>query len=72
MAPNLCRKTHEEFSFGGHTNEGLYDLRERKSVGKCRRNLFGHLWGNSDKNPSHPQKFACSYTYAADFLVFID
>jgi len=25
--------------------------------------LFGQVWGNSGKNPSHPQKFACSYTY---------
>jgi len=25
--------------------------------------FFGQVWGNLGKNPSHPQKFACSYTY---------
>jgi len=25
--------------------------------------LFGQVWENSGKNPSHPQKFAYSYTY---------
>jgi len=25
--------------------------------------FFGQFWGNSGKNLSHPQKFACSYTY---------
>jgi len=28
--------------------------------------LFGRVWGNSGKNLSHPQKFACSYTYSLD------
>jgi len=31
---------------------------------KLHKKLFGQVWGNSGKNPSHPQKFACSYTYA--------
>jgi len=26
---------------------------------------FGQVWGNFCKNPSHPKKFACSYTYAS-------
>jgi len=25
--------------------------------------FFGHVWENLGKNPSHHQKFACSYTY---------
>jgi len=25
--------------------------------------FFGQVWGNSGKNPSHPPKIACSYTY---------
>jgi len=25
--------------------------------------FFGQVWGNVGKNPSHPQNFACSYTY---------
>jgi len=33
----------------------------------CRKNLhktlFGEVWGNSGKNPSQPQKCACSQTY---------
>jgi len=27
------------------------------------KKLFGQVWGNSGKNPSRSQKFACSYTY---------
>jgi len=30
---------------------------------KSTKKLFGQVWGNSGKNPSHLQKFACSYTY---------
>jgi len=30
---------------------------------KLPKKLFGQVWGNSGKNPSHSQKFACSYTY---------
>jgi len=30
---------------------------------KIAHKRFGQVWGNSDKIPSHPQKFACSYTY---------
>jgi len=29
--------------------------------------FFGQVWGNLGKNHSHPQKFACSYTYAWKF-----
>ena len=31
---------------------------------KIAQRLFGQVWGNSGKNPSHPQTFAFSYTYA--------
>jgi len=34
-------------------------------VGNIRKKRFGQIWGNSGKNPSHPRKFACSYTHAA-------
>jgi len=27
--------------------------------------IFGQVWGNLGKNPSHPQKFVCSCTYAS-------
>jgi len=30
--------------------------------------VFGQVWGNLGKNPSHPQKFAYSYTYVANNL----
>jgi len=32
--------------------------------------FFGQVWGTSGKNPSHPQKFACSYTYASPYYPF--
>ena len=28
--------------------------------------FFGQVWGNLGKNPLHPQKFACSYTFVYD------
>jgi len=31
---------------------------------KVTQKHFVQVWGNSGKNPSHPQKFAFSYTYA--------
>ena len=31
---------------------------------KVAQKLVGQVCGNSDKNPSHPQKFSCSYTSA--------
>jgi len=33
---------------------------------KVAQKFFGQVWGNSDKNPSHPQKFACSNTYGPE------
>jgi len=30
---------------------------------KGAQTLFGQVWGNSGKNPSHPKKIASSYTY---------
>jgi len=32
-------------------------------VGKVAQKRFAQVWENLGKNPSHPQKFACSYTY---------
>jgi len=29
--------------------------------------FFGQVWGNLGKNPSHPQKFTCSYTYVLNY-----
>ena len=44
-----------------HQKRVLYG---RKFVGKSHTKLFGHVWGTSGKNPSHAQKFACSYSHA--------
>ena len=49
----------------------------RKFVGKSLIKTFRASLGTSGKNPSHPQKFACSYTYAyyfmfSDFSMFAD
>jgi len=41
----------------------LHVLCGRKSWAKAAQKLFRKVCGNSGKNPSHPQKFACSYTY---------
>jgi len=45
----------------------------RKDSHKVAQQFFVQVWGNSGKNPSHPQKFACSYTYVLkswDFTLF--
>jgi len=34
-----------------------------KYLHKWPKIFLGQVWENSGKNPSHPQKFACSYTY---------
>jgi len=50
--------------------EVCFDLQTRAEYEKkCSRFFGGHfLWSffraTLGKNPSHPQKFACSYTYA--------
>ena len=53
--------------FWVHTKQGLYDICRWKFVGKVAQKRFGQVWVNSGKNPSHPQKFACSYTYAREY-----
>jgi len=53
MTPNVCKITWRLFwrSFFWRS--------------KVAQKFFGQVWGNSGKNPSHPQKFACTYTYLA-------
>jgi len=55
-------KSHQDLFpfFGGHPEKGLH---EKIFARKVAKNFFGQVWGNSGKNPSHPQKFTCSYTY---------
>jgi len=54
FSPNVCRKTSEEHFLKGRT--------EKRSA-QVAQKLFGQVWKNLGKNPLHPQKFACSYTY---------
>jgi len=58
--PTFGEKHMKSPFFEGHTKKGLYNLCGRKFVGKSRTKTFRASLG---KNPSHPQKFACSYTY---------
>jgi len=37
---------------------------EENLQAKIAQQPFGQVWENSGKNPLHPQKFVCSYTYA--------
>jgi len=63
MAPNVRRKTHLGPILEVTPKTVLHVLCGRKFVGKRRTKGFRESLGNSGKNPSHPQKFACSYTY---------
>jgi len=40
MVPKVCRKTHEDKFFGGHTKKGLNDLCGGKFVDKSSTNNF--------------------------------
>jgi len=67
MASNmLCfLKNWPPMSAESHENFILFRKRSswEKFAQKVVQNFFGQVWGNSDKNPSRPQKFACSYSY---------
>ena len=49
----------------------LHDLCGRRSIGKVAQKLFGQVWGNLGKNPSHHQRFSCSYTYEQAHCTYI-
>ena len=59
MAPKVFRKTHE-YVFRGHTKNGLNDLCGREFEAKVSQKTLRGVWGNSGKNHSHPQNFACT------------
>ena len=73
MAPNVVcfwkmgtkgMQNHTKALFDGHP-EGKCSWSVWKEIftqGVARK-LFGQVWGNSGKNLSHPQTFACYYTY---------
>ena len=56
MAPNFCRKTHEDLFVVFIPKKDLHDLCRRKFVGKAAEKLFGQVWENSGKNSSQHQK----------------
>jgi len=59
--------------FGGNLGKyGAWSALIWKNAPDMKRNAvvffwrsFFRQWGNLGKNPSHPQKFACSYTYGS-------
>jgi len=63
MAPKICRKTSEDHFFAGHTT---------KTVGNSCTTTFWASLENLAKNPLHPQKFACSNTYALDSIILAE
>jgi len=42
------------------SKKGLHDFCGRNIIGKSRIKLFGQVWGNSGKNPSHPKTLPAS------------
>ena len=54
-------KSHEEYFFwkSSHKRSSWENIRTISNL-----KIFREVWENSGKNPSHPRKFACSYTYA--------
>ena len=58
-------ENHKKTFLGGHTKKtSSRPLLEKICRHKSTKNLFRQVWKKLDKNPSHPQKFACSYTCA--------
>jgi len=56
MAHYGAKNNMKSFLFGGHF---LWSF-------------FGYVWENSGKNPSHPEKIACSFTYVLHHHRFRD
>jgi len=67
MAPNVCRKAHEDLILEVIPKK-VFMIFEGKICRQSRPKHFGQVWENSGKNPSHSQKFACSYTYGANHV----
>jgi len=65
MAPKVCRKTQLVPFWEVTPKIGFHFYAEENLWAKGSQKLLGQVWGNSAKNPSHPQNFACSYTYGA-------
>jgi len=55
----ICRKSGKKSL---KTHEGLF-LEVISLWEKIAQKFVGKVWETSGKYPSHPKKFACSYTY---------
>jgi len=62
LTPKVYRKAHEDLISRSHQKKVFISLREKICRQVCIKNFSASL-GNWGKNLSHPQKFACSYTY---------
>jgi len=62
-------KSHEDLFLEFIPKEGLL---EKMFAQKVAQNFFGQVCGNSGQNPSHPRKFAFSYTYVLHYITFLD
>jgi len=51
----LQKKTHK------HMKTLFIGSSYQRNVFMIKQKVFGQIWENSGKNPSHPQKFALSY-----------
>jgi len=65
-------QNHMKTFFGGHPNIRKEGLLEKMFAQTVAQKVFGQVWGNSGKNPSHPQKIACSYTYVSYRFTYFD
>jgi len=67
MAPVLFvfTKWRPMFAEKVHTKKVFMILVGQNLQAKVAQNLFGQVWGYAGNNPSHPHKFACSYTYVS-------
>jgi len=61
-AQHLQKSTIKTFVFEVTPKTGLHFLCGRKFVGNRCTKAFRASLGKFGQNPSHPQKFACSYT----------
>jgi len=63
MAPNICKIQMKTFLLEVTPKKCVHDLCGRKFIGKSRKRTFWAGVGKIGQKTSHPQKFACSYTY---------
>jgi len=65
-AQHLQKNTIKTFFWRSHQKQVFMLVVGENVWAKGAQKLFGKVWGNSGKNPVHPQKFARSFTYDLD------